>query len=83
MPQLLTETEAADYLGVSPRTLSNWRTRGGEGPDYVKVGAKTVRYDLEDLKEYIAARRQNSTSEDCVEEEFDEDDGDFDDDYEG
>lgn len=79
MAQLLTETEAADYLGVSPRTLSNFRTRGG-GPDYIKVGSKSVRYDLKDLQEYIADRRQNSTSEDLSDDKFDdEDEGDYDD----
>jgi|GEM_PF-3296534 len=81
MPQLLTETEAADVLGVSPRTLSNWRCRGG-GPDYVKMGSKAIRYRLNALNEFIDERTQNNTSEDYVEEEFDEDDGEFDDDHE-
>ena len=82
MPQLLNETEAADILGVRPRTLSNWRCRGG-GPIYVKMGSKAVRYRLNDLNAFIDERTQNNTSEDYVEEEFDEDNDEFDDDYEG
>lgn len=30
---ILTNKEAADYLKMSPRTLTNWRLRG-EGPRY-------------------------------------------------
>ena len=81
MPQLLNESEAADFLGVSPRTLSNWRCRGG-GPDYVKMGSKAIRYRLDDLNEFIDEHTQNNTSEDYVEEEYDKDDDDFDNDYE-
>ncbi|WP_425408222.1 helix-turn-helix transcriptional regulator [Hyphococcus sp.] len=73
MTQLLTESEAADVLGVSPRTLSNWRCRGG-GPDYVKMGSKAIRYRLDDLNEFIDDRRQNNTSQDYIEEDFDDED---------
>ena len=38
MPErLLTTSEAAEHLGTSPRTLEDWRTRGG-GPVYLKLG---------------------------------------------
>lgn len=39
---LLTETQAADALSVSVRTLQAWRTRG-TGPSFVKAG-RSVRY---------------------------------------
>lgn len=81
MSKLLRESEAAKVLGVSSRTLSNWRCRGG-GPDYVKMGSKAVRYRLDDLNEFVDERTQNNTSEDFIEEEFDEDEDDIDDDYE-
>lgn len=48
---LLTETQAARILRVSPRTLQGWRHRGG-GPPYVKLGA-AVRYRRDDLRRYI------------------------------
>jgi predicted DNA-binding transcriptional regulator AlpA len=72
---LLDEDEAAEYLGLSPRTLQGLRVKGG-GPDYIKIGSRAVRYRLSDLEEFIEERRQSSTSED---EDFDEGDDDLDD----
>lgn len=37
----LTTRQAAEVLGVSPRTLEDWRLRGG-GPVYRKVGRRLV-----------------------------------------
>lgn len=55
-PRLLTEREAAAYLGaVSVRTLQDWRARG-IGLRYHKLG-KRVAYDLADLDAFIAANR--------------------------
>mgnify|MGYP000853008536 FL=1 len=61
MPErLLTPLQAAKFLGVSPRTLANWRSRGG-GPKYTKLGnpppqgrqdRRPVRYRLHDLETY-------------------------------
>ena len=59
--QLLTETEAAKLLSISPRTLRNWRVLGG-GPHYVKVSGRCVRYCYADLNAFINQRRQTSTS---------------------
>lgn len=47
--------EAADLLGTSPRTLETWRSRG-EGPPYVKVGAKAIRYPRGPLLEWLRSR---------------------------
>ncbi|WP_421355117.1 helix-turn-helix domain-containing protein [Microbacterium phosphatis] len=41
-------------LGVSVRTLQNWRYEGRGGPTYVKVGAN-VRYTGQALIDFIAA----------------------------
>ena len=46
----LHEAAAAEYLGLSPYTLSGWR-RTGKGPAYRKFGA-AVRYSLADLDEF-------------------------------
>lgn len=46
---LLTKSEAADFLGIRPRTLDDWRTAGAiacvERPGYVRF----LRTDLEDF----------------------------------
>jgi excisionase family DNA binding protein len=59
---LLTETEAAHLLGFSVRTLQAWRVRGG-GPRFVKVSARCVRYQREDLEEWVRERVRRSTSD--------------------
>jgi len=57
---LLTEAAAADFLGVSIRTMQAWRVRGG-GPRYVKMG-KPVRYRPVDLDAWIDTNLTTSTS---------------------
>jgi predicted DNA-binding transcriptional regulator AlpA len=51
MSQLLNSAEAAERLGLEPRTLDQWRYLG-KGPAYVKLG-RAVRYRPEALDEYI------------------------------
>jgi len=51
MEKLLTEQQAAEYLGQSRRTLQQWRWQH-RGLKYIKVG-RNVRYRLEDLKKFI------------------------------
>ena len=60
-PRLLTTTEAAAWLGLSPRTLEIYRVRG-LGPRYCKLG-RWVRYLESDLREWLEERKQRSTSE--------------------
>lgn len=55
---LIRETEAAKLLGVTTRTLQNWRFRG-VGPCYVKLG-RAVRYKPQDIEDYIDQNRQES-----------------------
>lgn len=59
---LLTTTQAAHYLGISPDTLATWRVRISDGPPFVRVG-RAIRYRHADLAEWIAGRRRRSTSE--------------------
>jgi predicted DNA-binding transcriptional regulator AlpA len=61
MPVLLSQRQAAEYLGVSPRTLERWRVTG-DGPSYIKLGRR-VAYRECDLIEHVAARVRTSTSE--------------------
>lgn len=61
-PALLTEKQAARFLGFSARTLQSWRFRGG-GPRYVSVSPRCVRYRLEDLRQWIEDRLRTSTAD--------------------
>jgi predicted DNA-binding transcriptional regulator AlpA len=60
--KLLSEKEAAELLGFSPRALQNWRTRGG-GPRYVKISNRAVRYRPQDLSAWISSQVCESTSQ--------------------
>lgn len=53
-PRLLNENEAGKYLGISGRTLRDWRDKG-IGPEYVKLedNEKLTRYDIKELDRYI------------------------------
>lgn len=52
--RLLTDLEAAPYLGCRPGTLRKWRSEGG-GPKYIKIGS-LCRYRLEDLEQFIESQ---------------------------
>jgi excisionase family DNA binding protein len=61
LESLLTETQAAPVIGVSPRTLQAWRVRGG-GPPFVKAG-RNVRYRPADLQAWMTDRTRTSTAQ--------------------
>jgi len=52
---------AAEYIGVSPKTLEKWRLTGA-GPRYAKLGGAVI-YDDRDLDEFVRERLRSSTSE--------------------
>jgi DNA-binding transcriptional MerR regulator len=57
---ILDTPDAADLLGVSPRTLEDWRWRG-IGPPFYKLGRRIVRYRAEDLITFaLKSKRQNT-----------------------
>jgi predicted DNA-binding transcriptional regulator AlpA len=58
---LFTETQAAQRLLLSVRTLQGWRLTGG-GPAYIKAG-RAVRYRASDIEQWIEGRRRLSTSD--------------------
>lgn len=60
-PRLLTTKEAAEYLGMSPRTLEGYRSRGG-GPQFMRLGRRSVRYDPDALQQWATAQTVRSTS---------------------
>jgi Helix-turn-helix domain len=58
---LLKPAAAAAYLGRSPSTLAKSRMKG-DGPRFIKLGS-SVRYDVNDLREYVVKSARRSTSE--------------------
>lgn len=53
--ELLSQREVADLLGLSERTLEAMRLRG-DGPTFVRLSRRCVRYRPADLASYIASR---------------------------
>lgn len=60
----LVKTEgASEYTTVAVSTLEKMRLYGG-GPRFVKLGGRSVAYDLRDLDDWIDSQRKvSSTSE--------------------
>ena len=58
----LTTRQAADWLGLSARTLDRYRV-SGEGPVFHRFGGR-VRYLRADLDAWAATRRRASTAAD-------------------
>lgn len=61
--RLLTDPEAATYLGVSLSFLRQGRMEGrragrSAGPPFIKLGGRAIRYDLLDLDAWLAANRR-------------------------
>ncbi|NQW89643.1 helix-turn-helix domain-containing protein [Curtobacterium sp. VKM Ac-2861] len=54
-PDLVSDVDVAALLGVSPKTLANWRS-AGIGPSYFKVGGR-VRYDQAVILAWLDAVR--------------------------
>jgi predicted DNA-binding transcriptional regulator AlpA len=54
--RLLTPKETSELLAVPRITLIEWR-RDRLGPPYVRLGRRTVRYWLSDLRAFLAAGR--------------------------
>ena len=59
LPRYLDTCQAAEMVGMSPRTLEYYRTTG-QGPAYFKLGGR-VRYAVEDIERWVRARRRYRT----------------------
>lgn len=56
--------EAARFLGVSTSYLNKARVYGGpDAPPYIALGARAIRYDLDELTEWAKNRRRTSTAD--------------------
>ena len=60
---LLTEKDAANLLSLSPRFLQVRRHKGN-GPRFIKISSRAVRYRPCDLQEWIEERVRTSTADD-------------------
>lgn len=58
-PDLLDEKQAADFLAVTPGTLSVWRSTGRYSIPFVKVG-RCVRYSRHALENWLASRTRTN-----------------------
>ena len=59
MQTLLDERKAAEVLGLSPGTLSVWRSTGRYQVPFVKVG-HLVRYRVADLDAWLESRTRTT-----------------------
>jgi hypothetical protein len=60
--KLLNTKETAEMLNVSEAFLERDRWAGARIP-FIKVGARAIRYRMQDLERYIEAQLTYSTSE--------------------
>jgi len=60
--RLLTTQETAEFLNVSVAFLERDRWQGALIP-FIKIGRRSIRYDLKILENYIKTNTKNSTSE--------------------
>jgi predicted DNA-binding transcriptional regulator AlpA len=65
MQQWFDTRGAAERLGLHADSLRRLRRTGG-GPRYVRFGKRAVRYCLEELDAWMAARTVSSTAEELV-----------------
>jgi hypothetical protein len=59
---LLAPPAVADLLQVTTKVLERWRGTG-DGPRFVRLTRKTIRYRLGDVEGFIAARVRSSTAD--------------------
>ena len=56
---LLTTAQAAAFLGYKPRMLEGRRARG-DGPNYIRLSARAVRYRVADLDAWVESKIKSS-----------------------
>ena len=60
-PVWVSPAEASTITGIPTATLAAWRCRG-QGPAYAKIG-QAIRYNVQDLHDWFAARLVRNTAE--------------------
>lgn len=59
---LLDSTQAAAFLGLSPKTLANWRVSGQQSLPYRRIGS-AIRYQYSDLQVFADNSKRLNTSQ--------------------
>ena len=59
---LLPTNEAATYCCVSKKFLATKRCHG-DGPEFIKISKRCIRYRKEDLDKWLESKKYKSTSE--------------------
>jgi hypothetical protein len=59
--RMMTEREAAEFCGVRPQTLRQWRSDGRAGPPFTRV-CGAIRYSRVSLQTWLDKRTQNPTT---------------------
>ena len=57
--ELINEVRAAAFLNVTDRTMQAMRQRG-DGPKFVRISSRCIKYRRVDLREYSEARLRTS-----------------------
>lgn len=52
---LLAPDQAAEFLGLSPATLADWRWQR-KGPPWIRLSRGAVRYDKEALENWLRSK---------------------------
>ncbi len=60
--ELIPETEAADFLDLTTRSMQGMRQSGG-GPPFFRLSARGVKYTRYRLKRWYDGRMRSSTSD--------------------
>ena len=59
---LINERAAAEFLGLTERAVQSMRQRG-DGPQFIRISSRCIRYTRALLKSYADARLRKSTSD--------------------
>ena len=59
---LASSKEVAEFIGVTPNALSKMRM-AGDGPAFIRVGARNIKYSWKDVHAWISERRHTTTDE--------------------
>jgi predicted DNA-binding transcriptional regulator AlpA len=54
--RLVDEKKIGEILGWSRQTLSNKRWAGNDGPPYIRLSARCIRYDIDEVMKWAKAR---------------------------
>lgn len=62
LDEAVTTADASRITGIPVCTLHTWRSRGN-GPTFLKLGGRSVRYQRRALFEWMAAHRRRNTAD--------------------